>query len=372
MIRRCAWSTSIVVAKSWGVRLLFAATLILMVVSEKRAVAEESIADLKDKIVSYRSKIHHGKLQLKTIATFKKQPNARYDQKEITVDLYFDGQELRADRHYVELMGGNPTGVFDEQRVIANRTYIYNEVGKMHVPVEMGTFEEDKQHELNRLLTSGAIDPRVCGLLLQPATEWAGYGLEDAVRILNPLTSPPQTMELAGEEILIGTLSRQIEGGTGELTVWIAPRKDYAVLKIERLLPAPGSSRRIEASYRQFPGQIWFPSQVVFEEWTGEEVDYREVTSIKGTFAEPVDASAFTLAALDLSPGRRVRNSGEMMLWDGEHLVPETTLAQGDSSDAPGKLATWRSPLLMVNALVVAALAILLYLKWFRKLGVEK
>ncbi|MCI0491465.1 MAG: hypothetical protein L0Z07_00845, partial [Planctomycetes bacterium] len=79
--------------------LALAAAMALMAVCEQVAHAQETIGDIQRKIVEYRSSIDHGKLQIKTLVQYP--TLVPIEKEEITVDLYFRGEDVRADRHFL-------------------------------------------------------------------------------------------------------------------------------------------------------------------------------------------------------------------------------------------------------------------------------
>lgn len=294
--------------------------LCLALVVASSATAVETPAELKQEILAYRSRIEQGKLRIRTLVDVDYRRGAHNDTAEETLDVLFRGPDLRTDYHMFRHNANRlPTVVFAECSVLANGTYIYDEVGKLHTAVNMGSFKD--RDELGGAVLNHALDPRACGFVTKSNSLQSRTSLEDALGWLD-LVSSLRTEELQGEETLVAEIRHMHEGReTARRVVWFAPKKGFGILRME--LTTPVMNQRMTAGYHHFPGDVWYPCHLVFEELDGERVTYREINQIHADFQSPVNEWEFTLESLHLTPGRRVRDSARNFRWTGAGLTPD-------------------------------------------------
>lgn len=316
-------------------------------------LADETVDQIQQAIIAYRSQITHGTLRTKTIVEVDS--GGDREGEEVTFDIAFSGSDVRSDRYQVNGVKGQRLS-FGQRRIIANGQFVYEETSKNNVPVEVG-----KKDAATSVAKDDLFDPAVCGLVLAPIARWDKYDLGDAVRVLGAEAPVIRTEQVDGQDVLAISWKRVREGESQEFAARICPEKGYAVLKEE--FSTTAYRRALDARYTESFG-IWFPSTLTYEEATEGRVGYRETTSLDADFAKQVDPSLFTLASLGISAGRHVRVSGEHMIWDGARLIPEPKSEAMDTRGPPEARSRW---LLVTNAIVLAVLACLLLLKWFRK-----
>ena len=287
--------------------------LALAVVSANLAQAA-TVEGIQRSIIAYRTKIQQGTLLITTNIDLNKHPLCDYSSEVITFDFTFRGQDMRLDRKQVAVVGGTP-GVFAQRKIITTDECIYDEPGKSYLAVEVV-----KTVDMGGQILDDAFDPRMCGLVCSPITVWDNFGLEHATRLLIDRPATIRSERVDGEDLLVVNWAVDRKGEKREGTVWLCPRMGYGVLKAEA--SSSGFKAIMKADYHEVPGGLWYPREIAFEESRNGELTYREVSKIEADFSTPVDASQFTLAALNLPVGQRVRAFGQDKYWDGKALTP--------------------------------------------------
>lgn len=336
-----------------------------MLASQLLAQSVESLDTLQRQMLSYRLQIQSGRIKIKsTVEIDKNPPIANCDKQEIEIDLWFRGGSIRSDRrHIAYIVGGHL--VNNQRRIVANDELIYDEKDKKNVAVEITDAQSAGAPEtaVNTQARDELFDPRICGLVNGPLFTWDNFGLEDAVSAAIPPGATVQKSSDGNQEDL--TIKRQNfkDGKPITFTATISPSKGYAILNQKTSSALLEDTLVVE--YKIVPGGVWFPSMTLYERSVDGQIQYRERTYVDADFSVPVDASLFTLASLELPSGRLVRSHGNRMVWNGTELVPEPSLRDQLRANLTTGGSAVRRFFLLANAVIVAAIAIFLTIKWF-------
>lgn len=168
----------------------------------------------------------------------------------------------------------------------------------------------------------GLLHPQLVGCYPMPLATSAHH---EQNRIEDILGQPDRTAETVKSEKLDGVAVKHItyrRSNGVKLELWIAPGRNYAVLKI-RVEGTSGHST-IRSVCKKYPKGIWFPSKVTFRRYSAKQkriVDEETITISAAKFNQPISLDRFSLKTLGLKPGTAVTKNGRRMIWNGERLV---------------------------------------------------
>lgn len=124
-------------------------------------------------------------------------------------------------------------------------------------------------------------------------------------------------------------LKHRQRGWTAHVSLWIAPSQGFSVVGVEHRADQDGAryTTVVDSQMQQYPpGAVWYPSRVTKTVKEDDRVLDRQVITVEeARLGGAIDESAFTLAGLELKPGRPVvdSTSGQpwAKVWDGKEAV---------------------------------------------------
>jgi len=117
--------------------------------------------------------------------------------------------------------------------------------------------------------------------------------------------------------------------------------------------------------YKNGPGELWYPSEVVLRFTHEGKVREEQIVTVEdAVFGERMPDETFTLAGLGLAKGRQVLSGVKFLVWDGNRLAADASevLSPPEVSQALGPRLVLVG-LSLVLAMVGAALL------WHRSIG---
>ena len=325
------------------------------------ASAVTTVEEIKQRILDSRTQFGQGVLHITTVVDLNVQES--YEKKTIKYTIIWRDNDIRVDRNQIRVVNGRNRH-FAQRRVFANGRYIYDEVDKDHVPVEIGNWKPGESRTINAQAGDEVFDPRICGLVVGPVITWDQYGIEDALNFLSEGEASVRHTGSGDDRDTIEVVwTRPVAGTTQSFLARLSPDKGYGIISAKA--QSTIQSFEMDVDYRQYPNDTWFPQRIRYQESADGAITYRETSEIDADFVTPVDDRQFRLESFELRPGRRVRVSGEQMVWNGERLLSAGDWASAENRPPNRMFLFWISA-----ASLFAFVALVFVVRVFRKRAV--
>lgn len=181
----------------------------------------------------------------------------------------------------------------------------------------------------------------------------------DEVLVRTDRTDEQVHVEQLSNQEVIHVFHKHLAGRVHE-SVWIAPKLNHSVVKMEITVPSANTRSELLSEYDKPFGDVWFPRRTMLRTYRLPDnlLTMEEVVTVKSAaFNQGIDASLFTLSAFQPKVGDLVREDGAPMAWNGNKLVPAHDGATVISKSG-GVLRSWTWFAVAV-LLAIAAFAIL-------------
>ncbi len=153
------------------------------------------------------------------------------------------------------------------------------------------------------------------------------------------------------------------------LIVWVAPERDNNFVGMRR--EAPDFVQQVECRLKEIEGYGWFPSHAKFTRWEEGRISRsEELELVVHQFNKPIGRDFFQLTGMGVPNGSIVIDSvsdpkGKTLEMQSGGLVEPKLLRQSRSQTATAERSRLGKILLIINGVVVGALA--LFLLWRRR-----
>jgi hypothetical protein len=187
------------------------------------------------------------------------------------------------------------------------------------------------------------------------------FGLEEYLLRPDRSSLSAKQVEYQGEPVVEASYQFKTGGETSFVEYRLAVNKGYQPIYLATWC-GKGDTRSFYSAETTLShhesSDLWFPSKVVFRAKTGEAVIQEEIETVElAELNKDIDDQKFTLAGMELKPGRLVANDGRYMWWTGDRLVPKMVGQDKYYPTTIDNRGGWRGWMLAVNAILLAILS---------------
>ena len=314
-------------------------------------VENASLLYRREKMVS-----GHVRLRVETLSS-KKKPVV------YVFTLYFDNDRIRQDQRG-GLAGKKPA--FEKHLILADGQSITDSRRQTPIAVVIASLDQSP----NPREEVGVFHPRSLGMA---PTLVVLLSKDDVETVLNRSDFTGKTVSIDSiDGRKVYRLDAVAKSGFS-ISVWISPEQGFGVVRAKSAGTENGQTivQVTDSKLREYPqGNVWYPETSVYTlTQNGEELVRQNVTVEEAVFGEAPDPKVFTLAGLNLKPGRPINDQTRQyfgnLMWDGNEVISDSPTQMSPIDDMQGESSLFRRPLLFLNALVCALLAAgLIYGQW--------
>jgi len=316
--------------------------------------------DVLDETLKYRTeRLRSGNVEL-SIENY----SAGNKESEFKHIFYFTSDDLRYDR-----TGRTANGVWGStSRFISSKGVVIRDV----LPRRDLTVTIDPQPPFRRDTETISYHPRDLGVSYVDTSVLKRLGPKNLFASLAALDSSVEEIVYRDQQVY--KLSFE-DGKNATVTFWVSPDQGYNPLRIECRFRGDEMLQATDVVLKQYPPSgIWYPERTTSITLHNSAELSRQVVTVKhASFDIEIDPKLFTLAGLELTPGRpisdRTTENFGSQTWDGEKLVSDDPARKIDLADNSAS-TTKHSLLLILNAALCVALAAFLIYRRLRLRGV--
>jgi hypothetical protein len=327
---------------------------VLAAISVEKSIAlgmAPSVDELEKATLAYRQAFtREGRILLRVLDSPSKPPKIEFEYR-----IAFADEKLRFDwraRAHGKKQWGLP-----DKKIFAHDSYVFASPGCAIVKAPATDYENPREH-------FHAFHPRGLGMTT------SGMKLLHKIGGLESLINRADMEVISVERDQIGDYETwkivKRQGNGRVLSLWVAPECGHSIVRAESVteLSNGRAMAAIDCKLKQYPpDDVWFPS-VVEQRNTFDDrvVNGQTITVLEAYFGPLEDNTPFTLAGLELEPGKeimdRVTQPGTQlgMVWDGTEAVPIDGRPPQPAAP-PVELEAGRRWLLVVSAIVLGVLA---------------
>ncbi|MBX9790449.1 MAG: outer membrane lipoprotein-sorting protein [Pirellulales bacterium] len=312
------------------------------------SLAAAEVADIEREAVEYRRAIRSGEVIVR-----RDDPNGRAAE----LHIWWDGDSFRQD-----VSSGNGYRVVD----------VWHQGQYLH-------FSDEPSDNGNKLVATvadandrGAVgskqpsDPRRIGMAAVDFLNLVHYPLDEVLTNPARKNTTVRQDQLAGQECTLVTITR-VNGGI--IRVWIAPERDFSVLRMDCEISDGRGTKSfdtvdVEVALHE-PSGLWFPVHSHCRNGVNDRIDCDEDCTIQViSLNQPIPPEVFTFAGIGVPVGWPVSDHtrpdiDRQLAWDGQAVV--TVERAADTARA----ATRTNVIYLAGALVLAAVALVLLWRFF-------
>lgn len=342
--------------------MLGAAHLLIFTITSGVSFGEEttpSFERIVNQVLQYRrNSCFRGQVKLHAVNRSRLRQETEFE-----YTIVFDGNKLRFDRKSRLL--GSPKWTRPEKYIVTEDRFIED------IDDELIVNSGRRSHSDMRSYADTVFHPRALGMTVSGTSGMIHNGFGELIGRADRIKPTVSKDNIGGTHTW--RLEFQLPNGAN-VSVWVSPRQGYSLVRGETRLESPNGQvlQSVVSELTQYPeGGIWYPSRTEHElSLNGEWHERQTIFVRKAEFGRDIDPTVFTLAGLDLKAGRVVQDSTlgvpTGLIWDGKgtrRMTVNDTLGRRSSSLTR---ISWKSWLLLSNAVICAVLASILLIRFLR------
>lgn len=318
---------------------------------------------LSNAVVLGRSKLQTGEIILRSVIKFENGSNAGTRRTE-SVHIWFDEDRVRGD-YQIPYGGGDNTSYRESRTEIGEELLYYTDrIESLGRPM----IAKRVQLDGNIKLVHGVPNPRLIGTY--PATFGNLYRRNINSLFDNPELTPfelrsdvkdGQSCDLVRFRPLVDARNLGLL-----VSVWFSHASDFAPISIVK--EYGGVKDELKCTVQHIKGQLWFPESVVYNRYTGDQLEYSENLSVEVVqFNEAIEDDVFSFRGMGTTPGKKIYDmiDNQMLIMTESGPIPDDVIDGQVNKSLENKsfLQSWRPYFLFGNGILVLVLAVWIYLR---------